>query len=166
MALASKTVLHQDSAPPPRKCSPRRSSSLPSHHAFAQPLPHHLAQGGPLGVLRGSPDQEEPGVALPGSSSPSPVSFQAPPPLAAREPSAQPGFPGSPPAALQRSDPEESTHLQSGLGSELDATASGQRLLRGLRRRASVSSGASVRSGRPWLCACRVSVAWPGRVCL
>lgn len=41
------------------------------------------------------------------------VSFQAPPPLAVRDPSAQPGFPGSPPAALQHSDPEESTHLQS-----------------------------------------------------
>lgn len=70
MALASKTIFHQASAPPLRKCSPRRWSSLPSHHASAQPHPHHLTQGGPLGVSQGSPDQEEPGVTLPGSSSP------------------------------------------------------------------------------------------------
>lgn len=79
VALASKTVLRQASAPQPRKCSPRRSSSLPSHHASAQPHPHHLAQGGPLRVSRGLPDQEEPGVALPGSSSP-PGSFSKPHP--------------------------------------------------------------------------------------
>lgn len=70
MALASKTIFHQASAPPLRKCSPRRWSSLPSHHASAQPHPHHLTQGRPLGVSQGSPDQEEPGVTLPGSSSP------------------------------------------------------------------------------------------------
>lgn len=70
MALASKTIFHQASAPPLRKCSPRRWSSLPSHHASAQPHPHHLTQGLPLGVSQGSPDQEEPGVTLPGSSSP------------------------------------------------------------------------------------------------
>lgn len=103
MALANKTVLHQDSAPPPRKCSPRRSSSLPSHHASAQPLPHHLAQGGPLGVLRGSPDQEEPGVALPGSSSPSPGLFPSPTPAGGQGSlcSARiPGVSASRPAAL------------------------------------------------------------------
>lgn len=166
MALASKTGFHQASASPPRKCSPRRSSSLPSHHASAQPLPPPPCAGWSLGGLTGIPRPRRTRSGSPCLILPSRVPFQAPPPLAAREPSAQPGFPGCPPAACSARDPEESTHLQSRLGSERDATASGQRLLRGLRRRASVSAGASVRGGRPWLCACRVSVAWPGRVCL
>ncbi|XP_077908577.1 uncharacterized protein LOC110597848 [Ictidomys tridecemlineatus] len=144
------------------KCSPRRSSFVSSHLASAHPHPHYPHARWSPGGLKGIPKPGRTGGGSPGLILPLLVLLQAPPPLAEGGLlRLLPGLPQSPPATsaqIWRNSLTPSPSRDPG-DRRLRAAAAA-----GLRAGASVRGAWRARRARPWLYACRVSVAWPVRV--